>query len=311
MKAELAGAFDLGANFDLRLVNVSENKTYCITCEDGRRFALRVNRPGYHTPAEIESEMAWLEALHAENILAASRPVAGRNGQHLQALGGQQCVLFQWEQGHEPKIADNLLALAEELGRTAARLHNHVERWQRPAYFIRPRWDFDVAFGTEMRWGDWRKGLGVTPEMLPLMARTLDVIEQRLEAYGTAPSRFNLIHGDLRLANLLVDGKTVKVIDFDDCGFSWFMYDAANMISFHEHEAQAPEMIARWVQGYRTIRTLTKEDEAEIKTFIMFRRILLTAWLGSHGEIDLARAVKGEFAIQTAKLCEAFLISRR
>ena len=44
-----------------------------------------------------------------------------------------------------------------------------------------------------------------------------------------------MIHGDLRLANLLVDGETTKVIDFDDCGFGWLMYDCATTVSFFEH----------------------------------------------------------------------------
>jgi len=111
MKAELARAFDLGAEneFDLRLVNVSENETYRIDCKDGRRFALRLNRPGYHTHAEIESEMAWLDTLHTEQVIAAARPITGRNGKHLQTLGAREGVVFHWQDGHEPLISDNLL----------------------------------------------------------------------------------------------------------------------------------------------------------------------------------------------------------
>ena len=46
MKTELARSFELGgkAEFDLKLINVSENETYRIDCADGRRFALRVKR---------------------------------------------------------------------------------------------------------------------------------------------------------------------------------------------------------------------------------------------------------------------------
>ena len=42
------------------------------------------------------------------------------------------------------------------------------------------------------------------------------------------------MHADIRLANLLVDGEHVRVIDFDDCGWSWFMYDFATTVSFIE-----------------------------------------------------------------------------
>ena len=309
MKTELARAFDLGgeADFDLRLINVSENETYRVDCTNGHRFALRLNRHGYHTHAEIESEMAWLDALHEGKIIQAAKPLLGRDGRHLQNLGAREGVLFEWKDGREPLISDNLLSLAEALGGIAARLHNHTEHWQRPAGFIRPRWDFDAALGTEMRWGDWRKGLGVTPEMVPLYVRTVDVIEKRLQAYGEAPSRFNLIHGDLRLANLLVDVDAITVIDFDDSGYGWLMYDAATMVSFHEHEQHVLELIGSWVKGYRALRPLAKADEREIATFIMFRRLLLTAWLGSHNEIDLARELKPTFANQTADLCEVYL----
>jgi Ser/Thr protein kinase RdoA (MazF antagonist) len=309
MKTELARVFELGseADFDLRLINVSENETYRVDCANGHRFALRLNRPGYHSHAEIESEMVWLDALHEGKIIQAAKPLLGRNGKHLQSLGAREAVLFEWQEGREPLITDNLVGLAQALGSIAARLHNHIEHWQRPTGFTRPRWDFDAALGTEMRWGDWRKGLGVTPEMVPLYARTVGVIEKRLQAHGEAPSRFNLIHGDLRLANLLVDDDAITVIDFDDSGFGWLMYDAATMVSFHEHEQHVPELIESWVEGYRALRPLARADEAEIKTFIMFRRLLLTAWLGSHSEIDLARDVRPTFAQQTADLCEAYL----
>ena len=146
------------------------------------------------------------------------------------------------------------------------------------------------------------------PPMLPLLHRTVDVIAARLGQFGQEPQRFNLIHGDLRLANVLVDGSTVKVIDFDDSGFGWFMYDAATMVSFHEHEAEVPELMAHWAEGYRQLRPLPAADEKEIETFVMFRRLLLLAWLGSHAEIDLAQQLKTEFAEQSADLCEAYLV---
>ena len=70
-------------------------------------------------------------------------------------------------------------------------------------------------------------------------------------AFGTGPERYGLVHADTRLANLLVHDGAVSVIDFDDSGFSWFLYDAGTSVSFFEHEPQVPALIDSWLSGYR------------------------------------------------------------
>ena len=127
------------------------------------------------------------------------------------------------------------------------------------------------------------------------------------EPFFKSDSRFGLIHGDMRLANLLVDGPRVKVIDFDDCGFSWFIYDCATTVSFFEHAPEVPQLIEAWVRGYRRVGTLSAEDEAEIGTFVMLRRLLLVAWIGSHSETELAQAMGDDYTAGTVPLCEAYL----
>jgi Ser/Thr protein kinase RdoA (MazF antagonist) len=122
-----------------------------------------------------------------------------------------------------------------------------------------------------------------------------------------APSRFDLIHGDMRLANLLVDGPSVKVIDFDDCGFSWLLYDCATTVSFFEHRPEVPELLAAWVRGYRKVLALSEEDVAEIPTFVMLRRLVLVAWIGSHSETDLAKSMGTQFTDETVALCNHYL----
>jgi Ser/Thr protein kinase RdoA (MazF antagonist) len=306
--------YDLPPDGPVKLINLSENATYKVEAQDGRKWALRVHRDGYHSKAAIASELAWLMDLRRSGIVVTPVPVKAKNGELIQIAGHphlprpRHVVSFEWEEGTEPGIGQDLAKPFEILGEVTARMHLHAQQWRRPAWFERHSWDFETSLGEEKpHWGRWRDGMGVDAVKAKLFGRTADVIGQRLKAYGKRPDRFGLIHGDLRLANLLIDGKIVKVIDFDDCGFGWFMYDAATPVSFYEHEQQVPELIESWKMGYRKVRALPKADEDEIGTFVMLRRLLLVAWIGSHAETELAQSMGLPYTEGTVRLCEEYL----
>lgn len=308
------GRYDLPEGTALAFFNLSENITCKATASDGRSWAMRIHRDGYHSRDAIASELAWLVDLRRSDVVITPIPVAGRDGALIQDVGHpslsrpRHVVLSQWEAGSEPGIGEDLLGPFEVLGEVTARMHLHAMSWRRPQWFTRHTWDFETALGEERpHWGRWRDGLGMDPAKEQLLQRTVDVIARRLAAYGKGPERFGLIHGDLRLANLLVDGGTVKALDFDDCGFSWHMYDAAAAISFYEHEPQAADLIEAWKRGYRKARNLPQADEIEIGTFIMLRRILLVAWVSSHREADFPKSLGPAFTDGTLPLCEDYL----
>ena len=294
------------------LINVSENATYRIDDPTtGKKWALRVHRAGYHSRTGVASELAWQASLKATNTIVTPSALRGLDGELIQSVGheglpeARNVVLFDWEAGAEP--ADNDVGGFELLGETAARMHQHVLKWQRPPWFERHSWDFETSLGATPHWGHWQDGMGMTDAALQALGETAQLIEKRLAAFGKASSRFNLVHGDMRLANLLMDGRTVKVIDFDDCGFSWFLYDCATTVSFFEHEPRVPELIEAWVRGYKRAAELAPEDQAEIETFVMLRRLLLVAWIGSHSETDLAQSMGVAYTAPTIPLCERYL----
>ena len=194
------------------------------------------------------------------------------------------------------------------LGAISARLHQHVQTWTPPEGFTRKTWDFDSAFGTQPLWGDWRAALGLTPEGRAVLQELCGVLETRLNAYGKAADRFGLVHADLRLANLLARDDRLGVIDFDDCGFSWFIYDFAAAISFHETHDIVPALQDAWVAGYRSVAPLDDAHVAMIPTFILYRRLLLTAWIASHVETETAaEAGHAAFTEGTIALARAYL----
>jgi Ser/Thr protein kinase RdoA (MazF antagonist) len=257
--------------------------------------------------------MAWLAALRRDGVVATQVPVVGLDGEWVQVArdpdDGQtrNVVLFEWENGSHPRMDMDLRQCFRNLGAITAQMHVHSRTWQRPEGFVRFTWDFETTLGETPHWGRWRDALGMNAGRLDLFARTSELIGERLSLYGSGPDRFGLAHCDLRLDNLLIDNREIKVIDFDDCGFSWFMYDAAAAVSFYEHLPQVPSLIECWLEGYRTVAGVSRAEEEEIPTFLMLRRLLLVAWVCSHAETALARSLGVAYTEQTVALCSAYL----
>ncbi|MDF2995296.1 MAG: aminoglycoside phosphotransferase [Xanthobacteraceae bacterium] len=300
---------------DLRLLTISENATFrAHDPVSARDVVFRVHRPGYHTRAEIASELAWLGALGRAQVVPTLTPVPQLDGELIADIDDdgviRHVVAFGLIEGREPAEGEDIVRWFHELGAINARLHAHAKDWQRPAGFVRKVWDFDAMLGDVKLWGDWRAGLGLTPEGKAVLERTARVLRQKVEAYGKGEHRFGLVHADMRVANLLVDGDRLSVIDFDDCGFSWYLYDFAAAVSFIEHEPFIPELQTAWIAGYRTVAPLSDEECQILPVFIMLRRMLLTAWIASHSETPTAQALGETYTQGTVALARAFLASQ-
>ncbi|MFG1358574.1 phosphotransferase enzyme family protein [Xanthobacter pseudotagetidis] len=302
--------WDVAPDTRLELLTISENATFRATGTGQGDLVFRVHRPGYHTRAEIASELAWIAALRAEGVVATPRPVPLKDGGLIADLTDgsttRHVVAFEFFPGREPQESDRLDGWFRELGAIHARLHAHSRRWARPEGFSRKVWNFESTLGAAPLWGDFRAGLGLDAPGRALLERTAQVLQRRL-APLEAPENFGLIHADLRLANLLVEGDRLALIDFDDCGFSWFLYDFAAAISFIEHEPYVPALRAAWLDGYRAQAPLGAEADGQLDLYVMLRRILLTAWIASHAETPTAQAMGIPYTHGTLALAEAFL----
>jgi Ser/Thr protein kinase RdoA (MazF antagonist) len=172
---------------------------------------------------------------------------------------------------------------------------------------VRKTWDFDSMLGEHPHWGDWRRALGLTDDGEAILGRCAQRLRRQLSDYGKGAERFGLIHADLRLANLLVDSERLAVIDFDDCGFSWYLYDFAAAISFIETSPRIQTLQTAWVTGYRSLLPLSADDENALPMFIMLRRLLLTAWVASHSETPHARELGSAYTDGTVNLARSYL----
>jgi Ser/Thr protein kinase RdoA (MazF antagonist) len=316
--ARALAEYDLPADSTLRLLNLSENATYAVTDgATGAQSILRVHRKDYHRPHEIESELHWLDALRRDSDVTVPVVLPARDGRRVVAVDqdgiDRHVVHFEMVAGAEPD-EDTLTADDfHTLGRITAALHDHSRGWKRPPGFGRFAWDWEHSLGERPRWGRWRDATGVGNTEADLLGRAAGLLQRRLEEYGTGPDVFGLVHADLRLANLLVDGSrgadTITVIDFDDCGFGWYFYDFGTAVSFFEDDPAVPEWQDAWAAGYRSRRELPHRDEAMLPSFVLLRRLLLLAWMGSHSHSKESQAMSVTYAKGSCALAERYLTS--
>lgn len=304
--------WNLPADTPLTLLNISENATYRVDPVGAAPVVLRVHRTGYHTLNGVRSELAWMKALQEEAGVETPQAIPAADGTLVQRIDcpaldeARMVVMFGFIAGSEPDQSA-LAAPFRRLGAIAARMHRHARAWQRPVWFERLAWDYEHAIGAAGNWGRWQDGLGLDAQARAVLGELDTLIGLRLERFGKSAERFGLIHADLRLANLLETADDTRVIDFDDTGEGWFLYDLATALSFMEDRADVPDLVDAWVTGYRTVAPLGTEDVAEIPTFMMLRRLTIIAWIGSHAETDLARELGVPFTHASVPLARRYI----
>lgn len=302
-------AYDLPSTAWARLISTSENSTFLVE-DDGPLGVLRVYRQDNQSLEAIKSELAWIEVLRTAAVVRTPAVVPTRAGETFQFVevdgASRACAMFEFVKGVEP-TPDDLRTYAL-VGRTAALLHQQVQQWDRPAWFSRPRWDLDGILGRQALWGQWGDGPAVTADRAALLRRAESEVRSNLAAYPVGDRTGGLVHCDLRAANLLKDDDGgVWVIDFDDSGFSWYLWDLCSSTTFIEHLPHVDQVVSAWLDGYERVRELSPEDRRAIPHLVFLRRLHILAWLGSHPESDLARELGDTYTVASCEVAERYL----
>jgi Ser/Thr protein kinase RdoA (MazF antagonist) len=271
------------------LIAVSENATFRVTVAGTPLMVVRLHRPGYvGDPASIRSELQWVEALTADTDIRTPAPIRGSNGELVQLLVDARgrdwnAVAFEYVRGEILEQRDDLSAHYTEIGTSTALLHSHSRSWKTPPGFRRFTWTVDDMVGESPRWGSWRNAaLSAAEYALVDQARSRAL--RVLEPLTRSPDTWGLIHSDLRPSNVMVEDSELTIIDFDDSGFSWYLYDFASALTFYEHRPEAVEMAANWMDGFSTVTPLSRDDRAHAGALSLIRRLTMLGWATTHRE---------------------------
>jgi Ser/Thr protein kinase RdoA (MazF antagonist) len=276
----------------------ADNTTFRVDTVDGERFVLRIHRPSRKTPDEVRSELLWLDALHQENNLIVPIPVPTRDGDLLTIASvaevpePRMCVLLRWLPG---RFVDHALTAShlERVGAFMARLQNSAAQFRPPDGFVRGRLDNLYGKPRGISESLARQQLDnpedeamairlVTDICSPEDGRRVEQFIHRIRMVqrklGQGPDTFGLIHGDLHQENYLFHQGQVRAIDFDDCGYGFYLYDMAITLFNVRFRDNTPQLREGFVAGYHSVRPLSAEHEQYLDIFMDLRDLQMMIW---------------------------------
>ena len=262
-----------------------------------------MHRAGYHDDDELRSELQWMQALAADGfdvpeIVPSMRGALFERVSHPDVPEPRQVDLFALDRGGSSAASRagsretprRWRATFRTIGTLAARLHNHAARWRPPPGFTRHAWDTDGLVGEQPLWGRFWELAALSD----VRARAHDPgprpgTRRSVRASSARPRNYGLIHADFAPENLMVDGSRVRLIDFDDAGYGWHLFEIATTLYFHIGQPYFEAVERATIAGYRTERELSAADESLLPLFYTARGFTYLGWVHTRHETETAR----------------------
>jgi Ser/Thr protein kinase RdoA (MazF antagonist) len=303
-------------------IKVRENAVYAVHTAHGGRAVLRIHRLGYHSDEALRSELTWMRALGASGI-EVPRPILSRDGHPFERIGSRevpeprQVEMFEWIEGHQLGSVQQGLSTDEgsitriysTVGELAARMHNHSSLWQPPADFQRHSWCDEGLMGDSPLWGRFWELDELSEAQRTLFESLRLRLAQELGAYGKTPDRFGLIHADLVPENILVDADRLRIIDFDDAGFGWHLFEIATSLYFIRRENFFQTARDALVAGYRRRRPLPDEHLRLLPMFLAARGTTYLGWVHTRKGEATARELTPQLIELAVAAAEDYLLA--
>jgi Ser/Thr protein kinase RdoA (MazF antagonist) len=281
---------------EIELETVSENTVFRVVTADAENYVLRVHRPGYHTFEELKSEHMWTKALNATGI-SAPVPKHARDGRDYVEVpvpgsnDSRYVGIAHWIEGiplasilENEKDETVIIDYFRQLGNFAATIHDQSSAWTIPPDFTRHALDADGLMGDTPFWGPFWESPELTVAERELVITARDNIHEILSDLGKDRESYGMIHADLHPRNVLMNGDSVSIIDFDDAGFGFHLYELAVALFYDQSLPWFPPARDALLKGYRSRRPLDQTAEELLPVFLLARALAALGWLQDRPE---------------------------
>lgn len=263
-------------------LNTLANYAIEVTSPTGH-FALKIYNPAARAAAEVQWEIDL--TLHLiKNGVPVAGPIVGKDGRYLQpfVVDSQNltAVLFDWMAGEKPRPELSTYTL---IGEAAARMHNAADTFT--SELSREKYDAHKLIDDQL------ERMKTPLEESGQWQRVFDLAERMRKIIINPSLDYGIIHNDLTLDNVHLNGNSLTVFDLDSAAESWRAAEPWGVLKASEDRFRA------WLKGYRSIRKFSEDDEKAVAAFVIVEDIRNAVW-----KLGLAKSSRGKPLLQTDEL---------
>jgi Ser/Thr protein kinase RdoA (MazF antagonist) len=311
------------SNCEPRLIKYRENAVFEVKTSSGKSAVLRVHRQGYHSHESLTSELEWMKMLSKGGVVVPVPIPASSGAMIVNATaegvpGVWKVDMLSWLQGKELGNVGEPLEIKDEdieklffeIGMTMGELHNLSTAWREQNTMTRHAWDCDGFVGEEPLWGRFWELAALTPAQKSFFLKVKDSIAEDLYSYGRTTDNYGLIHADLVPENIMVDRGEVQLIDFDDAGFGWHMFEIATSLFWLAKEPAFDTIVKSVLDGYQSVRSLQQRDLDTMKLFFAARSLTYLGWVHTRQNTQTAMELTPIIIENAKEACSKYLSDR-
>lgn len=274
----------------IRRLGLGGNILFMVTTREAN-YVLRLHQARSVKAARVRSELQWLASIRRDTDLLAPFPVVAPDaGQEQLYLGLRHdmlpppslvyAVLFEYISGEIKSARDLNARDVYRIGEYLGRLHRGAQ-FDAPADFDRPRLDWEGLFGDDSPYATPDQRSKTSAAQRAILENVAQHLRAPLTKLASKPGSTGLIHADLLAKNIVFRPDSIAALDFEFCGWGFYLYDLAPLL-WHLKGERASDYHALedalW-RGYTSVRPTPDGDRELLEPFIAARQLASIRWL--------------------------------